>query len=84
MEDDEHAGHPRSAITDQNIAKVRDVIRGDRRLSVHAVAELVNLDSQAVRRILTDELHMKICAKVAPKFCPMTKNSAVKTCVWTC
>lgn len=46
--DDERAGRPKSAITDQNIAKFRDAIRGDRILSVRAMAELVNLDREAV------------------------------------
>ncbi|GFX10679.1 putative mariner transposase [Trichonephila clavipes] len=64
VEDDEHG----SAITDQNIAKVRDMILGDRRLTVRAVTELVNGDNEAVRRILTDAYHMKkICEKVVPK-----------------
>ncbi|GFV80401.1 hypothetical protein TNCV_2149351 [Trichonephila clavipes] len=46
--DSESAESP--AITDPNIAKFRDVIRGDRRLSVRAVVELINLDREAVRR----------------------------------
>lgn len=48
VEDDERAGCPKSAITNQNIAKVRDAIRGDQILSVRAMAELVNLDREAV------------------------------------
>ncbi|GFW43886.1 uncharacterized protein TNCV_4785971 [Trichonephila clavipes] len=55
----------------QNIAKTRDVIRADRRLSVLAVTELVNLNRKAIGRILTDELHKrKICVKVVPKVLP--------------
>ncbi|GFX38152.1 protein GVQW3 [Trichonephila clavipes] len=51
VEEDERAGRPKSVITDQNISKVHDVIRGDRRLNICALAELVNLDREAVRRI---------------------------------
>ncbi|GFV39066.1 mariner Mos1 transposase [Trichonephila clavipes] len=41
---------------------------GDRRLSVHPVTKLVDLDREAVRCILTDKLHLrKICVKVVPK-----------------
>ncbi|GFX57011.1 hypothetical protein TNCV_3701761 [Trichonephila clavipes] len=83
---DEHARHPRRAITDQSITKVRDVIWSDQRLSAHAMRRSWLTDREAVRRILTDELHMrKICEKVVPKILgPMTKSITVKTCVWTC
>ena len=47
---------------------MRDVIRKERRLGVRAMAELVNCDRDSVRRILTDELNMKmVCAKMVPK-----------------
>ncbi|GFU06641.1 hypothetical protein TNCV_4352461, partial [Trichonephila clavipes] len=69
VEDDEHAGCPRRENEDQNIAKVHDVNSGDFRLSVRARVEFVNLDREAVRHILTNELHMrKVCVKVVPKF----------------
>ncbi|GFW58444.1 HTH_48 domain-containing protein [Trichonephila clavipes] len=68
VEDDEHAEHPRSTITEQNIAKVNNVIWGDRGLNDHTVKEFLNLDCGAVRRNLTEELHTrKICAEVVPK-----------------
>jgi len=61
-------GRPRTAVTDNNIEKVRDVTRKDRRLGVRAVAEEVNLDRESVRRILKEELNMKkVCAKMVPK-----------------
>jgi len=40
----------------------------DRRLSVRMIAEETGLKKNAVRRILTEHLHMrKICAKLVPK-----------------
>ncbi|GFT84429.1 hypothetical protein TNCV_1636931 [Trichonephila clavipes] len=52
----------------QNTAVACDVIKSDRRLRILAVSELVNLDKEVVRRILTDELRMrKIYTKVVPK-----------------
>ena len=60
-------GHQHTAVTNDNIEKVRDVIRKDRRLGVRAVAEEVNLDRESVRRILREELNMrKVCAKMVP------------------
>ena len=62
VKDDDRPGRPH---TDDNIEKVRDVIRKDRRLGVRAVAEEVSLDRENVRRILREELNMrKVCAKM--------------------
>jgi hypothetical protein len=36
------SGHPRSPFTANNIQKVRDVFRKDRRLGVRAIAEVIN------------------------------------------
>jgi transposase len=61
LKDDDRPGRPRTAVTD-DIEKVRDVIRKDRRLDVRALAEEVNLDRESVRRILREELNMrKVC-----------------------
>jgi hypothetical protein len=68
VKDDDRPGRPRTALNDDNIEKVRHVIRKDRRLGVRAVAEKVNLDRESVLRILTEELNMtKVCAKMVPK-----------------
>jgi len=68
LKDDDCPGHPCTAVTDDNIEKVRDVIRKDRRLGVRAAAEEVNLDWESVRRILRKELNLrKVCAKMVPK-----------------
>jgi len=56
VKDDDHPGSPRTAVTDDNIKKVRDVTRKDRRLGVRAVAEEVNLDKESVQLILREEL----------------------------
>jgi hypothetical protein len=48
MKDDDHPGRPCTALTDDNIEKVRDVIRKDQRLGVRAVAEEVNLDREII------------------------------------
>jgi len=68
VKDDYRPGRPRTAITVDNIEKVRDVIRKDRWLGVRAVGEEVNLDRECVRRILGEQLNMrKVCAKMVPK-----------------
>jgi len=48
LKDDDRPGHPRTAVTEDNIEKVQDVIRKDQQLGVRAVAEEVNLDRESV------------------------------------
>ena len=68
LKDDERPGRPRTAIPDDNIENVWDVIRKDWRSGVRAVAEEVSLDRESVRRNLREEFNMKnVCAKVVPK-----------------
>ena len=52
LKDDDRPGCARTAVTDDNIEKVRDVIRKDHQLGVRAVAEEVNLDRESVWWIL--------------------------------
>ncbi|GFU70784.1 HTH_48 domain-containing protein [Trichonephila clavipes] len=81
VENNERAWRSRSAITDQNIAKVRDMIWGERSLRVRAVR--FNLDRETVRWILTDELHKRTTyAKVVPKVLSDDQKQCIKD-VWT-
>jgi len=48
VKDDDHPGHPCTAVTNDNSEKVRDVIRKDGRLGVQVVAEEVYLDRESV------------------------------------
>ena len=42
-------------------------MRENRRLAVRSIAEQVSIDSETVRRILTEDLYMrKVCAKMVP------------------
>jgi histone-lysine N-methyltransferase SETMAR len=54
--------------TDENVDKVRTLVRNDRRLSIRMIAEELNVDKETVRQILTENLKMKkACAKMVPK-----------------
>jgi len=81
---DDRPGRPHTAVTNDNIEKVRDVIRKDRRLGVRAVGEKNNLGRESVRQILRQELNMrKVCTKMVPKCCQMNKRNVARNCVWT-
>jgi len=61
--DEESSGRPGTSRTEENIAKVRQILRENRRLTVRNLAEEVNVDRESVRKILTEDLDMmKVCA----------------------
>ena len=63
--DEERSGRP---TTEENIAKVRQILRANRRMTVRSIAEQMNIDKETVREILTEDLDMrKVCAKMVPK-----------------
>jgi hypothetical protein len=81
---DDRPGRPHTAVTNDNIKKVQDVIRKDRRLGVQAVAQKVHLDRESVRRILMEELNMrKVCAKMVPKMLSDGTKRTSQGCVWS-
>ena len=65
--DEERSRRP-ATRTEENIAKVRQIVRENRRLIVRCIAEQVNIDRETVRKIFTEDLDMrKVCAKMVPK-----------------
>jgi len=66
--DEGRSGRPETSRTEENIAKVRQIVRENRRLIVRSIAEQVKIDRETVWKILTEDLDMsKVCAKMVPK-----------------
>jgi predicted transcriptional regulator len=62
------SGRPATSRTEENIAKVHQIVCENRRPTVSSIAEQVNIDRETVRKILTEDLDMrKVCAKIVPK-----------------
>jgi len=62
--DEERSGRPATSRTEENIAKVRQILRENRRLTVRSIAEQVNIDSETVRKIVTEDLDMRnVCVQ---------------------
>ena len=59
MKGDNCPGRLRTSTIDKNVVKVQDTIRKDRRLSVRAVAEMLHMNRESVRRIVPEELNMR-------------------------
>lgn len=67
VEDDQRLGRPSTAITPENITKIREIIHQDRRQTIHDVAETVGLSYGTCQRVLSGELNMR---RIAAKFVP--------------
>ena len=66
--DEERSGRPATNRTEENIAKVRQIVHEIRWLTVRSIADQANIDRETVRKNLTEDLDMrKVCAKMVPK-----------------
>ena len=68
VEDDHRSWRPSTSRTDKNVERVRQKVPSDRHLSVTMIADELDMNSERVWRIITEDLGMrKICAKMVPK-----------------
>jgi hypothetical protein len=68
VEDEPRPGRPCTSNTEENVTKMKDLVRSDRRLTVRMISSVLNSNRQTVHEILTSEMGMqKICAKLVPK-----------------
>src|SRR6187551_2359503 len=68
VEDEPRSGRPLTSRTDENMDRVRALVRSDRRLTIKMISEQLNLNTFTVHQIVTDDLNMrKVCAKLVPK-----------------
>ena len=59
IEDDQHPGRPREAITPQNIAKIEDP-----NISIRVIQDKIGISKDSIGNILHNELNVhKICKK---------------------
>jgi len=61
--DEERSGWPATSRTEENIAKVHQIVRKNHRLTVRSIAEQVNINRETVRKILTEDLDMRKCVQ---------------------
>jgi len=65
VDDDERTGRPTSCTTPENVARIQELLRQDRRLTIRDIAEEVEVGYGTCQRVLTEELGMH---RVAAKF----------------
>ncbi|PNF17592.1 hypothetical protein B7P43_G14400 [Cryptotermes secundus] len=67
-DDDDRSGRPSAGITPENVAKVRDLILQDCRLTIQDLCNTLGLSYGTCQRILLEELNMRrIVAKFVPR-----------------
>ena len=67
-EDDHRSGRPSTSRTDENVERVRQKVRSDRRLTVRMNTDELDMNNERVYRIITEDLGMKkICTKMVPR-----------------
>ncbi|UYV61492.1 hypothetical protein LAZ67_1005052 [Cordylochernes scorpioides] len=65
--DEPRSGRPTTARTDENVDRVLEVLRTDRRLSIQQIAATLHMSTFVVHGIVTEDLQMrKVCAKLVP------------------
>ena len=57
--DEERSERPATSRTEENIAKLRQIVRENRRLAVRSIAEQANIDRETVRKNETEDLGMR-------------------------
>ncbi|UYV82119.1 hypothetical protein LAZ67_21000950 [Cordylochernes scorpioides] len=64
--DEPRSGRPTTARTDENVDRVLEVLRTDRRLSIQQIADTLHM-STFVEHVTEDLQMRKVCAKLVPK-----------------
>jgi len=68
VEDEPCVGRPSTSKTDDNVERVRSLVRTDRRLTLRMISSELNLNLFTVRQIITQDLDMRRAwAEMVPK-----------------
>ena len=63
VDDDPRPERPLTSGNDENIEKVQQLIRSDRRLTIRMIAEQLGLDKETLRLIFVSDLGMRKIVK---------------------
>jgi len=67
--DDPRPGRPSTSHAEETVARVREIIRADRSLTIREVAEDVGIAFGKCQKILTEDLQMRLCRR---NLCPVS------------
>ena len=82
VKDDECPGRPCTSRTEENVEKISQIVRKDRRLSVRMIAKSVNIEKDTALKILREDLNMKkVCARWSQGFSHQSKKNVARNVV---
>ena len=82
VKDDPRSGKPTTSRTNKNVEHVREKVRSDHRFTVRMIANELNMNSERVWRIITNNLGMrKVCAKMVGR---LLNDGQKENCVQVC
>ena len=82
MEDEPRAGRPSTSKTEDNVERVRSLVRSNHRLTLRMISSELNLNQFTIHQILTQDLVMrKVCAKMVPKNLTTEKANQRDVCL---
>ena len=65
VEDEPHVGRPSTSKMDDNVERVRSLVRSDHRLTLRMISSELNLNRFTIHQILTQDLDMrKVCTNM--------------------
>jgi hypothetical protein len=80
LEDEPRSGRPSTSRKDENVAKVKTLVRNDRRMTIVQIAAEVGLSVGSVHTILKEDLGMRrVCAKFVPRLLSVDQMECRKT-----
>jgi len=59
VEDEERSGRPLTSKTQENVERVREMVRSNRQLTIREISEDLNISYGSVQNILTTDLNMR-------------------------
>jgi len=67
VEDEERSGRPSTSKTQENVERVSEMIRSNRRLTIREISEDLKISFGSIHKIITTDLNMR---RVSAKFFP--------------
>jgi len=75
VEDEKRSGCPSTSKTQENIERVSEMIRSNRRLTIRETSEDLNISYGSIQNILTTDLNMRrVSAKFVPRVLTVEKK----------
>jgi histone-lysine N-methyltransferase SETMAR len=74
-EDEHRSGRPSTSTTDENVSKINEMIRANRRLTIRKISNALNISFSSVKLVLTKNVNMRrVSAKFVPRLLPQEQK----------